>query len=368
MAISKLLNRYPFIKKILRLKAAFLVFLCRGFKIKKSTSASIAIISLHKLGDAVFSIPAIKSIEAYYQKKIFLICYPETSPIYKLALSKIDIIELPHDNFFWGGRIAKSAVRKLLNELNPEIIFDITGMITSASIIFNSSAKEIIGTNEIYYKPMYTQFVPLRTKTHLMDISLDVIRNIIPLQDDEKLKEFPVEVTGEGYILIHPFAGWSAKEWGLYKFIELAKKLVVNNECVIVSPNNNIPQKVKDENKQFGLKFLGCNNVEELIKVIKGCKFFIGNDSGPVHIASLLGKPTFTIFGPTNPLHHLPYGSHHHFIQKKIHCSPSGDEKYCFTNAGRDGCPSFECMHQLSVEEVYNKVEVILSKLIIQHQ
>ncbi len=378
MAVSKLISKYSFIKKILKLKAAVTAFLCRKFK-SKSTSTTVVVIALHKLGDAVFTIPAVKSIKSYYNERIILLCYPETSPIYKFAVakpnetlidlpeSKIEIIELPHNNFFWGGRLAKSSVRKLIKEINPGIIFDITGMVTSASMIFNSNAKEIIGTNEEYYSPLYTHFVPLRTKPHLMDIALDAIRSIIPLDDNETLKEFPVEISNDGFILLHPFAGWAAKEWGLSKFIELAKKLADNDECVIVSPNNYIPADIKEENQKYGLKFAECNNVEELIKVIKGCKFFIGNDSGPVHIASLLGKPTFTIFGPTNPLHHLPYGRRHHFIQKEIICTPAGDNKYCFTDAGRDGCPSFECMHQLSIEEVYNKVEAILSKLVIQH-
>ena len=31
---------------------------------------------------------------------------------------------------------------------------------------------------------------------------------------------------------------------------------------------------------------------------MKKCSVFIGNDSGPVQIASLLGKPTFTIYSP----------------------------------------------------------------------
>jgi heptosyltransferase-2 len=86
----------------------------------------------------------------------------------------------------------------------------------------------------------------------------------------------------------------------------------------------------------------------------------ISNDSGPLYIASLMGKPTFTIYGPTNPLFHLPLGSKHNYIRHLISCSPAETEKYCFTNAGRDGCPSFECMNQLKVDEVYENWKLLL--------
>ena len=107
--------------------------------------------------------------------------------------------------------------------------------------------------------------------------------------------------------------------------------------------------------------FKETKNIDDLISIIAGSSIFISNDSGPLQIAALLGKPTFTIYGPTNPEYHLPFGNHHRFIQKIIECSPPKGEKFCFTNAGRDGCPSFECMNLLSVEEVLPQVMDFIS-------
>jgi heptosyltransferase-2 len=81
----------------------------------------------------------------------------------------------------------------------------------------------------------------------------------------------------------------------------------------------------------------------------------VSNDTRIIYIASLLGKPTFTIYGPTNPEYSLPFGKYHRFIQKKIVCSPKPGEQYCYLEAGKK-CPSFECMNQLTVEEVYEKL------------
>jgi ADP-heptose:LPS heptosyltransferase len=41
--------------------------------------------------------------------------------------------------------------------------------------------------------------------------------------------------------------------------------------------------------------------VSALIEKLDSADRFIGNDSGPGHIAALLGIPTFTVFGPQLP-------------------------------------------------------------------
>ncbi|MEO8398798.1 MAG: glycosyltransferase family 9 protein [Ignavibacteriaceae bacterium] len=102
-------------------------------------------------------------------------------------------------------------------------------------------------------------------------------------------------------------------------------------------------------------------SIHELISEIKKCSIFISNDSGPLYLANLLNKPTFSIYGPTNPEYSLPFGKYHKFIQKKISCSPNGAQ-YCFTHAGLY-CPSYECMHQLSVDEVGSSIKKYLIEI-----
>ena len=47
--------------------------------------------------------------------------------------------------------------------------------------------------------------------------------------------------------------------------------------------------------------------LRELISLIYNCRFFIGLDSGPSHIAAALGKPAIIFFGAVNPfLRHFP--------------------------------------------------------------
>ena len=79
-----------------------------------------------------------------------------------------------------------------------------------------------------------------------------------------------------------------------------------------------------------------------------------------LHIADLLGKSTFCIYGPTNPKFPRPIGNHHADCKSAIKCMPKDSEEFCFTNGGRSGCPAFECMNSLTVEKVYADLSIFL--------
>jgi len=134
-------------------------------------------------------------------------------------------------------------------------------------------------------------------------------------------------------------------------------------DICLIAPVNTIDKDILMEIESKGLKFVETQSIDDLIKYVKECSVFVGNDSGPLHIASLLGKPTFTIYGPTNPDFHVPVGDHHTYCKVEIKCSPVKDEKLCFTDGGIKGCPSFECMNQLSFDNVFNSLSSFLSRI-----
>ncbi len=327
-------------------------------QLAKSDKGQLCVIVLHRIGDSVFTIHAIRKIVEFHQQEIIsIICFPETKPIYQIAFPEINVVTIPH-NHFWKARIATKDARKMLIELRPEIIYDLTGAITSASLIATTKAKKIIGMNLGYFKALYDNYIPLRTKPHLIDMYMDVVRQVHLLGNNINY-EFPLKPTDSSKVLIHPHAGWAAKEWGIDKYIELAKKLSTQYKVEFIAEINSIPTEIREE-IQSSFILTETKSVEDLIVNIKSCAVLIGNDSGPVHLASLLGIPTFAIYGPTNPSYCKPFGKHHEAIRQEVSCSPV-TENYCFTDAGRK-CAKYDCMNFLRVEIVYNKFCDFLSK------
>ena len=276
-----------------------------------------------------------------------------------LVLSDVTRCE---DNFRLGGRVAKRKARKLIKSLKPHTIIDLTGIGKSAFLILTSQAREIIGSNREHYRGIYTHFTPIRKTPHLMDVYLDAVKTKFNIENETGVKIFHSNHDMNGKILIHPFGGWAAKEWELEKFILLAEKLSLEYNVEIIVPINFIGHKEKQEIEKRKISIKETSSINELIEQTRDCSVFIGNDSGPLYIANMLGKPTFTIYGPTNPDYSIPYGDDHDFIIKTIHCSPKKNKQYCHTVAGLVGCPAFICMESLELDEVYNKLLPFVQK------
>ena len=48
------------------------------------------------------------------------------------------------------------------------------------------------------------------------------------------------------------------------------------------------------------------------------CHFFVGNDSGLMHIAAASGVPTLGLFGPSREKHYAPWGDHTAVVRTKL--------------------------------------------------
>jgi len=55
-------------------------------------------------------------------------------------------------------------------------------------------------------------------------------------------------------------------------------------------------------------------DVRELIALIAGARLFVGNDSGPAHLAAAIERPAVIIYGPTNPVQWHPWQTEYRAI------------------------------------------------------
>lgn len=95
------------------------------------------------------------------------------------------------------------------------------------------------------------------------------------------------------------------------------------------------------------LNLAGATSLRELLGVLSRCALVISNDTGPAHIAAALGRPTLTLFGPTNEFETSPTGPHAALLR--------ADNIECARCMYRD-CPiDHRCMTRLSVGAVYNR-------------
>jgi heptosyltransferase-2 len=68
-------------------------------------------------------------------------------------------------------------------------------------------------------------------------------------------------------------------------------------------------------------------DLRALASVLSRCSVFLGNDSGPRHLAVACGVPTVTLFGPEDPFEWHPYPKERHprFFVESLACRKDGD-------------------------------------------
>lgn len=337
------------------------------FALRKKTSKGVAqnnkvlVVSLHKLGDTVFTIPAVESLmNAYGKENISILCFAESVPIYRLRFPQLTYYPVKPSDFCFGTRIASVNAASMCRTINAEIVVDITGSITSASIIRSTHAALRVGMNSPAFAGMYDKFITVSDQPHLMDRYLKVTK-LLTDNAQQGRKEFPISYDKSGTIYIHPFAGWGAKQWEFEKFLELAALLSTKYNISLLLPPNYVTLKIEKQCAEANIPFAISDSIDELINYLSNAALIIGCDSGPIYIASLLGKPTYTIYGPTNPEYSQPFGAFHKTIRKKIECSPT-DAQYCFLDAGRS-CKDWQCIKRLSVQEVHEHILPFLNTL-----
>lgn len=90
--------------------------------------------------------------------------------------------------------------------------------------------------------------------------------------------------------------------------------------------------------------------------VIAKCRVFVGNDSGPLHIAAALGVPVVGVYGPTNEVRTAPYGPGHTVLTASVNCRP------CYAFGERFSC-EFDQLMCLELIDVGVVLEAVRAKL-----
>ncbi|MEW6067494.1 MAG: lipopolysaccharide heptosyltransferase I [Nitrospirota bacterium] len=333
-----------------------------------SPPKKILIIKPSSLGDIVHSLPFLNAIRT---------CFPKTEMHWVIAQGFEEILEgHPMINRLWiinkdewkKVRRAKGTIREiktLVKDLKKErfdIVIDLQGLLRSGIITAATGAPVRIGFSEAREgsRLFYTHRVKGGKDIHAVDRYLKVAQ-FLGCDTSDVIFPFPLynltsslsSYCHEDYAVIVPGARWETKKWPSEKFGRLSTLLPL--KTIIVGSKGDI--KIADEiatlSNGKAISFAGKTNLKELIEIMRGARFVVSNDSGPMHIAAAIGIPVFAIFGPTDPQRTGPYGNNHTIIREDISCAPCLKKR----------CDNMKCMKNLSVEKVFtlikNKLKII---------
>jgi ADP-heptose:LPS heptosyltransferase len=162
---------------------------------------------------------------------------------------------------------------------------------------------------------------------------------------------------GRPYAVIHPAALMETKRWSAQGFAQIAERLRDRQLTVVLTCGPGEERIVSEVAKEVPATtiMLGLT-IPELAELIRGARLYVGNDSGPMHLAAAVGTPTVAIWGSSDSRRWRPWGVEHRVVQNPFECNP---------------CPGYRCLVADSpkcIESVtVAQVEEVLDEMMAVH-
>lgn len=350
----------------------------------------ILVISLHRIGDVLFTTPAIRALKEKFPKAKLTVWVKSRGRAVLENNPHVDEI-LVFDNISVARGFEninhfdiKSRL-EFVSELRTrkfDLVVDLVGTWGTNIYSFLSGAPLRFGFDNHGFGFLLSKSTSLVAGRHLKENYLDVIRTMgitpkgdnlemkLSLSEKEFAEKFMIDnnLSSKNFLVgLHPGAGWATKRWPPANFGQLANLLVTETDAKIVLFGNKEEEKLAKEMlgqmKTKPIIIFGKLSLREMTAVVSKCHLFLGNDTGPTYIAEALKVPVGVFFGPTNPVYSAPRGTKCVIIRKMVECSPVDLHQYCFDEPGvlcRLG--THECMNSISAEEAFEALKPILVK------
>lgn len=210
---------------------------------------------------------------------------------------------------------------------------------------------------------------------HELEYNLDLVR-YLGIEPKDKDLFMPIKPESEKWVeglfrqegiknhdrllAIHPGASCPSKIWPDERFAEVADRLAEKygfKVLVMAGPKDTtLAQNVIKYMHHPAINLAGKISVAQLASVLKRCRLFISNDSGPVHVSSAIGTPVISIFGRSqkglSPKRWGPLGKNDRIAHKIVGCVE------CLAhNCIRD----FACLKAVTADYVLNAADSILT-------
>lgn len=351
------------VKKIDQLFGSLLIWLLSSPK--KSTQfllpvKSILIIRPGGIGDAVLLIPAIKFIkEKFPDCRIDVLAEERNSQIFKLCSDVGQVYHYDH-------------LQELCFCLKTkyDVVVDTEQWHRLSAVVarlIRAKFRIGFGTNE--RQRMFSHTVDYSQAKYELDSFLDLFSPLnigkshsygsflsIPEESFKSSAVFLNSVLSTSFIVLFPGASIPERRWGKSKFRALAGKILASGLAVVVVGGEEDVDLARDI--CLGLEVLnlaGKTSLLESAAVIAQSKIVVTGDSGLLHIAVGLDKPTISLFGPGIAKKWAPRGEKHVVINKELTCSP------CTRFGNTPKCPyNASCLQKISVNEVFQAVERLI--------
>jgi heptosyltransferase-1 len=337
----------------------------------------VLVVRLSAFGDIIHCLPALDD----------LLCRAEISEVHWLVDQRYrfvcdifpDQVQV-HTVALRGEHPIRSVwqtIRELRN-IHFDVVLDLQGLIKSAALartcgspvyaIDSSHLREkssSILTHNVCFHPLEKHVVqqyrrvaaaPFTDWRYTPDSAMPYKSPLIDLEQSSYIPDTTLlDRTGlldQTFVVLHPAGGWETKQLPEHTWQKIALGLCESGILPVFSWGNSDEQKIAQRlaSMSKGFALPERLNMSALCSLLTAARAIVGSDTGLLHLAAALGRPTVTFWGPSASWRSAPLneqstgrqGEQNWHVESNPACGP------CFQRT----CDEFVCMDAIRSEAV----------------
>ncbi|MFN8533269.1 MAG: glycosyltransferase family 9 protein [Dehalococcoidia bacterium] len=337
----------------------------------------ILVVRLDTIGDVLLSEPALRTLRTRFPaSEIHLITSPAGSALLAgtPAVDRIIPFQAPWHAAWRGQRVGRRevmAVGRMLRQLRAErydLGIELRSDFRDAAFLAATGSRVTVGDSWRGGGWLLTVDARAPVEAHRVDFALAIAaaagadptpsrpRIILAKEHRAAADQVLASLGGKPFVAMHLGAGFASKCLPVDRFAKVAGKLGRDRAIVVIGGADERPLAV--ELAALApvpvLDLTGALSLKETAALLERADLFVGNDSGPMHLAAAAGRPIVTFFGPSEPHKYRPYGVVQRLIEIDLACRPC-DHVHCIHD-------EYLCMTRIAPSEIVEAADELLAE------
>jgi ADP-heptose:LPS heptosyltransferase len=332
---------------------------------------NIILLRLDQLGDFVLSLSAIQEIKILFPNAQITILVSPSNAAFAQSLGLFDRVVSINFSFEANSNVrtlsnsAKDQVKLATQKFSYDLAIDLSPMPESRELLAIINAEKKFGFENtdtfmldagilVHAKDPINQLSNVNHSAYPL-VLIDLVKRVLKPQafhlsnknvNAKILHDF--NLNDKEYIIIHSGARNLLVRWPIDKFIELAKTIIQNDIYIVFFSD----EKLSIEHKQTLNQFSNIIVIDQRIDfsdfdtLISNSMLFIGNDSGPKHLAAMRSIETVSIHSPRTNWSEWGQVDSGCIISRRVPCAG------CAIVSKEECARELECIKEIKVSEV----------------
>jgi ADP-heptose:LPS heptosyltransferase len=317
---------------------------------KKLSFKKIICIKEDEIGDFIYTLPVYETLRRLYpDAEITVLCRPFGQQILKNSQSINKVISSYHET-----------------EKRYDLVVDLRGTIPSTWLGLRCFPAYRLDRGSIRFRNKKSG-----THPHESEANRQIIA---PLLEDDKPLPLPrIDIGAEDreaaigflkdngvhgpFALFHTGARRVLKKWPLDRVAEIMRFVSkqYGYSCVLVGDKADAADAQLLQQLTNVPVNVAAGKVPLMVfaALCESAALYLGNDSGPLHIACAMGTPSIGLYGPGDPIFH-PRCANARYIHHILECNPC-DQVHCKYREN-------PCIQRISISEVQGVIDALMTQ------